>query len=231
MEKNTKRKYRLAVGVIACFVIVFFAGLGFSVKDTTYDEQSRVSKSLVTEQPKVEIPKLYNTEQKTTAEKQLAQKTEVEEIPEEFPDAQEVFVPKEPERFIFPVKGAVTMQYSETPVYSRTLEDWRSHNGIDLAASEGEEVFAAAAGVVEDAYFDTFYGYTVTINHTGGTKTIYSNLSGDVTVAPGKTVSEGELIGYAGSTASCESEEDAHIHFEMKRENKYLNPAEYLEKK
>ncbi len=225
MERNMKRKYRLIVGVIACFVIVFFAGLGFSVNENTYEENKDVSESFVTEQPKIEVPKLYRQDTEINEEPE-----EEAIVPDDLPDAEEVFVPKEPDRFIYPADGAVTAQYSETPVYSRTLEDWRSHNGIDIAASEGEKVVCSAAGIVEDVYFDTFLGYTISISHTGGTKTLYANLSGDVTVAPGQTVSEGELIGYAGSTASSESEEDAHIHFEITRDNKYLDPSEILEK-
>ena len=222
MERKVKRKYRMLVAVLACFIVVLFAGIGFSVDDYTYEDQSRVSESIVTEQPKIEIPEKYNTINKDEST------PETNEIPEDLPDAEEVFVPTEPDRYIFPVPGGVNLHYSQTPIYSRTLEDWRSHNGVDLSAAEGEKVIAAADGTVQDVYYDTFYGYTVSINHTGGTETVYANLSGDVTVAPGQTVSEGELIGYAGSTASVECEEDGHIHFEMKRDGKYINPAEYL---
>lgn len=222
---NTKKKYRFLIGVISCFIIVFFAGLGFSVKDSTYESHDEVSENLITEQPKIVTPKVYNEIPK---EATYTPEEEPSEIPEDLPDAESVFVPTQPDRYLFPVNGEISAHYSETPVYSRTLGDWRSHNGIDISASEGEKVYAAAAGIVKDAYFDTFFGYTVIINHTGGIDTVYSNLSGDITVAPGQTVSEGELIAYAGSTASCESEEDPHIHFEMKKDEKFLDPAEHL---
>lgn len=219
MNKDTKRKYRFLVGILACLVIALFAGIGFPSDDSTYENEDTVSESIVTEEPRIEVPKIYNT---------VNQNPEETEIPEDLPDVEDVFVPTEPERYIFPVPGGVTVQYSETPVYSRTLKDWRSHNGIDLSATEGEKVVASASGTVQDVYHDVFYGFTVTISHTGGTETVYANLSGDVTVAPGQTVSEGELIGYAGSTASVECEEDGHIHFEMKRNGEYINPSEYL---
>ena len=220
---TTKTKYRFLIGVISCVIIVFFAGVGFSVKDSTYENTDDVSQNLIAREPRIEAPKIYNTD-----EIPFEEEIETTEIPEELPDAESVFVPMQPERYLFPVNGEITAHYSETPVYSRTLGDWRSHNGIDISASEGEKVFAAAPGVVKDAYFDTFFGYTVVLTHTGGTETVYSNLSGDITVAPGQTVAEGELIAYAGSTASCESEEDPHIHFELKKEDKYLDPSQHL---
>ncbi len=216
------KKYRFAVAVVASFVIVFFAGLGYSLKGNTYEKENEVSKNLVTEQPKVNPPKLYNISRDTDTDNPS------EEAEKEEPSYEAVFVPDVPERYIYPCKGEVTGAYSEKPVYSKTLEDWRAHCGLDISASEGQEVIASASGTVEDVYFDTMYGYTVTIAHTGGTRTLYANLSGDVTVSPGQTVREGELIGYAGSTASGEINEDGHIHFEMHKDNKKINPTEHL---
>ena len=231
-KKTVKRKYRFIIGVIACFTLVFFAGLGFSLKQqNTYDKQNEVSENLITTQPKVNVPKLYNTMVKDDAGKTTAKPEQSAEQKEEAPDAQDVFVPKEPDRYIFPIDGSVTAAYSEQPVYSKTLEDWRAHTGIDLAADEGAKIVAAAAGTVSDVYSDALFGYTVIIKHTGGTQSLYANLSGDVTVAPGQNVKEGELIGYAGSTAACEIEEPPHIHFELSRDGKHLNPGEYLVKK
>ena len=224
MDKNNKLKF--FIGVIACFAIVFFVGLGFSGQRG--DLKDEVSESLVTEQPKIKVPKLSST-----AEKTEDAEPKVTEAPEEAPGeepAEDVFVPSKPEKYIYPVPGTITKDYSEKPSYSKTLDDWRAHTGIDLAAAEGEEVKASAAGVVKDVYFDSLYGYTVVIGHTGGCETIYSNLEGDITVAPGQTVSEGELVGYAGSTAKAEIEEDGHIHFEMKYDGEYVNPNDELTK-
>lgn len=220
MDKNNKLKF--FIGVIACFTIVFFVGLGFSGQRR--DLKDEVSESLVTEQPKIKVPKLSST-----AEKSVEAEPKVTEAPGEEP-AEDVFVPSKPEKYIYPVPGTITKDYSEKPSYSKTLDDWRAHTGIDLMAAEGEEVKASAAGVVKDVYFDSLYGYTVVIGHTGGCETVYSNLEGDITVAPGQTVSEGELIGYAGSTAKAEIEEDGHIHFEMKYDGKYVNPNDELTK-
>ena len=49
-----------------------------------------------------------------------------------------------------PVSGAVLNDYSgDNLVYSKTMQDWRTHNGIDFAANEGDDVLAAADGTVE----------------------------------------------------------------------------------
>lgn len=224
MDNNNKLKF--FIGVIACFAIVFFVGLGFSGERNS--GKNEVSESLVTEQPKMKVPKLYNTAEKEPEVPQPALE-EPESVPDEEP-AEDVFVPSKPERYVSPVSGDITKDYSEKPVYSKTLDDWRAHAGLDFKTAEGEEVKASAAGVIEDVYYDSLYGYTVVIGHTGGTQTVYSNLEGDVTVAPGQTVSEGELIGYAGSTAAAESSEDGHVHFSMKRDGKYINPSDELVK-
>lgn len=227
MDKNNKGKLKFLIGVIACFAVVFFVGLGFS--GGREERENEVSESFVTEQPKINVPKLYNTEKTESVSESYDEPESVNVETEYAQEAEDVFVPSTPERYIRPTEGGILNDYSEKPVYSKTLDDWRAHTGIDFAAAEGEEVKASAAGVVEDVYFDSLYGYTVAISHTGGVSTIYSNLEGDVTVAPGQNVAEGELIGYAGSTASAESGEESHVHFEMKRDGILTNPNEELE--
>ena len=61
MNKDTKRKYRFLMGTLACFIVVLFAGIGFSVDDYTYENQDEVSENIVIEQPRIKIPKVNNT--------------------------------------------------------------------------------------------------------------------------------------------------------------------------
>lgn len=132
--------------------------------------------------------------------------------------------------FIYPVNGEVTKGHSlEVPVFSDTLQEWRVHTGLDIAAEEGSEVCAAEEGTVTKVYADPFLGRTVEITHEGGIVTVYSNLeSGTVAVKEGDTVNCGTLIGHVGDTSLSELADEAHLHFAMKLNGKTVNPSDYL---
>lgn len=128
-----------------------------------------------------------------------------------------------------PVDGAVTKDYSgDELVYSETMGDWRSHNGIDIFADEGREVKAAADGTVEAVTDGGMYGKTVVILHGGGLRTIYSNLALTEDTTAGKDVKVGEKIGLVGSTAAAESAEPSHLHFEVSLNEITVNPHDYM---
>lgn len=131
--------------------------------------------------------------------------------------------------FISPVSGTVMKEHSiDTPVYSTTLEEWRTHTGVDISTAENADVFAAAEGEVTKVYSNPLLGKTVEITHKNGTKTIYSNLSADGLVAVGKEVAGGEKIGVVGDSAISEIADEAHLHFEMLVNDTSVNPLDYL---
>ena len=95
-----------------------------------------------------------------------------------------------PNVFVWPVAGEVETPHSvETLVYSRTLADWRTHRGLDIAATLGDRVMATAGGTVERVYADDMLGTTVVIHHGGGLRSVYSNLAELPAVAAGDSVS------------------------------------------
>ncbi len=131
--------------------------------------------------------------------------------------------------WISPVSGKVYKGHStSTPAYSVTLEEWRIHTGIDISTAESADVFAAADGTVSAVYSSPLLGKTVEITHEGGIKTVYSNLSGDVIVAEGITVKSGDRIGCVGDSAISEIADEAHLHFEVKVNDRSVNPLDYL---
>ena len=128
-----------------------------------------------------------------------------------------------------PVSGEEIFGYSmEALSYNQTTRDWRVHNGIDLAAQEGTEVWAAADGTVQAAYEDDALGYTVVIRHEGGYITCYSSLREDLQVQAGDSVKVGQVIGYVGSTALVETTLGSHVHFSVTCQNAPMDPAEFL---
>jgi len=134
-----------------------------------------------------------------------------------------------PASFIWPVSGTVETPHSvETLVYSRTMADWRTHSGIDVAAALGAKVMAVADGTVERIYEDERYGTTVVIHHGGGLRSIYANLAQTPAVTVGSTVALGDTIGSVGATAMSEIGDVTHLHFEMTLDGELVDPQDHL---
>lgn len=132
-------------------------------------------------------------------------------------------------KFAMPVIGDITFDYAmDRLVYSKTLEDWRTHSGIDLAADRGTNIKAAADGFVSEIKNDPRFGITIVIDHGNGFKTVYSNLASDDVVSPNQKVKQGDIIGAVGNTALFESAEPPHLHFEVWKDNKPVDPKQYL---
>lgn len=113
-------------------------------------------------------------------------------------------------------------------VYSSTLNQWRTHNGIDLMASAGAVVKSVGSGTVEKVETTTLEGVVVTVAHADGLVSIYKGLSSDVNVKVGDGVSAGDVIGTVADTMMMEQREGAHLHLEMKLAGKYVDPASYI---
>ena len=131
--------------------------------------------------------------------------------------------------FIKPVEGEIVKEYaSENLVYSETLKEWIIHNGIDIKADKTTIVKASSEGTIKSIKNDPRYGITIVIEHTNGYVSIYSNLLTAEFVKEGEKVSQGKTIGTVGNTAVFEIADEPHLHFEILKDNKYLNPSEYI---
>jgi len=131
--------------------------------------------------------------------------------------------------FIMPVYGNIICDFAiDKLVYSKTLEDWRVHNGIDIAATRGTAVKAAADGVILDMKNDPKLGSTIIIDHENGFKTVYSNLASLDMVLPNQIVAQGESIGSVGDTAAFEISLEPHLHFEVIKGDALVDPKLYL---
>lgn len=101
----------------------------------------------------------------------------------------------------------------------------RNHKGLDIAAPEGTDVYAAAEGKVIAAGWNTGgYGYFVMIDHGNGYATLYGHLS-KVIASNGAEVKCGDLIGEVGTTGDSTGN---HLHFEVRYQNVCQNPASYI---
>ena len=117
---------------------------------------------------------------------------------------------------IWPVRGTVTSEYGYR---------WgRLHAGIDIGAPAGTPIRAAKAGEVISAGYMGGYGNCVIIDHGGGFTTLYAHMTRFAT-SDGASVSQGQVIGYVGSTGSSTGN---HLHFETRVNGNPQNPRRYL---
>ena len=123
-----------------------------------------------------------------------------------------------------PIFGRVLNAYSgDELVYNKTLGDWRTHNGIDYAAREGEAVPSPVDGSVVLAGADGSWGPVVAVKDSAGRVWRLCGVASPK-VKEGDTVSAGQVLGTVGSV-SCECAEESHLHLEVKQDDSYLDPA------
>ncbi len=168
--------------------------------------------------------------EKTEPVKEEPKKTDVKQVaPKAQNDVPAGLFNKTEQKFVMPVLGEITFDYAlDRLVYSKTLEEWRTHSGVDIAAQRGTAVKATADGVVTEIKSDPRFGITVVIDHGNGIKTVYSNLASQDGVSPNQKVKQGEAIGSVGNTAIFESAEESHLHFEVLKDDKLVDPKDYL---
>jgi murein DD-endopeptidase MepM/ murein hydrolase activator NlpD len=117
---------------------------------------------------------------------------------------------------VWPVSGSVTSSYG-----------WRwgrMHEGVDIGAGYGAPIYAAAAGSVIWCGWNGGYGNLVVLDHGGNLATAYGHQS-SIAVSCGQSVSQGQVIGYVGSTGRSTG---PHLHFEVRINGGAVDPLGYL---
>jgi murein DD-endopeptidase MepM/ murein hydrolase activator NlpD len=99
------------------------------------------------------------------------------------------------------------------------------HSGVDFAAPPGTKVKSTGPGYISFAGYKAGYGYVVEVTHPTGYLTRYGHNSRNL-VRTGQTVQKGDAIAVIGSTGRSTG---THVHFEVERDGKNLNPMRYLD--
>lgn len=129
-----------------------------------------------------------------------------------------------------PIGGETVMAFAADHLaYNETTRDWRTHEGVDFRAEEGQDVCAAADGTVYAIYEDESLGMTVVLQHADGYTTHYSNLSEEVSVSVGQSVKQGDVLGSVGTTACVETAAQPHLHFAVYQNNAPVDPEEFFD--
>ncbi|HHV34053.1 MAG TPA: M23 family metallopeptidase [Syntrophomonadaceae bacterium] len=121
--------------------------------------------------------------------------------------------------FSWPLSGRITSSFGP--------RDGGFHHGLDIAGDMGEVIQAARSGWVDSVGWLSLYGKTVILDHGNGYKTLYAHAS-DYLVSQGDIVEKGQGIAKVGSTGRSTG---PHLHFEVRVNNKAVDPILYLEQK
>lgn len=128
-----------------------------------------------------------------------------------------------------PTSGEMGMTFAHDQlVYSKTLKQFTTHVGVDIACNEGDPVRASLAGTVEMVQEDPLLGYMVTLAHDNDTRTVYGSLQDIGLPAIGDKVERGDTIGLVGNTAKGEIEEGTHLHFEVYQGGVPIDPSVFF---
>ena len=117
------------------------------------------------------------------------------------------------------------------PTRRREISGWTFHDArnpdhasINIAAEAGDPVFAVADGIVTQAGWDDERGNMVVVDHADGWSSTYAQLE-EIAVDVGQTVSQGEIVGRAGSTGESSGPQ---LHFELHHQGRAVNPLDHL---
>ena len=206
----------------ACLVAVMVAGY------------VAIDKSLTYTRPVEEPPSESRAEQVDKPQQGVVEKPEPVSEPEPDPAPEKdepVNTVPEPTMLIWPVDGGTLLrEYSaDALVFSPTMQDWRTHSGVDIAAPVGTAVRAMAAGKVTAVREDEMLGWVVEIAH-GSYVASYCNVQEGVSVREGDTVGIGDQIGGVGQQARLEIGDEPHLHLEVRKDGVTLDPLSVMNK-
>lgn len=128
--------------------------------------------------------------------------------------------------FLLPINGNVTKDYSdETMVYSKTMNDWRTHDGTDFAGKIGDKIIAIQDGRVSAVYNDALWGDVIEITH--GDKLIAKYYGVKSTLKENDAVEQGQVIGTL-TEIPLENKDGAHLHLEITVDGSTVDPIDAM---
>lgn len=220
------KRYKAYIAFTLCFILA--VSFGYTYQKNHILEENRAA----------EQTQAFVTEGEDRAVEEV---NHPQMLPEAFPDS--TYTPEPPVTLdeklptaknagfspSMPVTGALSKGYSTTPLYSLTLDDWRSHEAIDIAADEGDVVHAIEQATVTAVGRDPLLGVYIRLQHEDGFESLYANLHSEITVIEGQNIEKGHIIGYIGSSSLAEQAEVPHLHFELLKDNLHVDPRDYIQ--
>lgn len=124
--------------------------------------------------------------------------------------------------------GEVKQNYADTSlVWSPTLKHYSTHLALDFTSEDGN-VYASADGTIKEIGYNQLDGNYVVISHKEGYVTRYLSLENPCALKVGASVKHGQLLGKMSTSQGSECMDGAHLHFEVQKDGKNINPLEVL---
>lgn len=218
VKKENNKIKKQGTKILASMILLLMLSLSLGLKDgilnydNSFNEKNVSSIATAASVDNTNLENISNTESNVIATKAT----------------EKVVTKKTEEKLVFckPLDGEIQKMYStDKVIYSKTLSQWKTHDGLDISATSSTEVKAIEKGVVEEIYDDSFYGKTIVIEHISGYRSQYSNLDSDVYVSLGESVIKGQKIAKVGNTAVGEYLDSSHLHFMLFLNDKSINPT------
>ena len=123
---------------------------------------------------------------------------------------------------VMPLEGTFESPFGMRQHPTENVEKF--HYGVDISAKEGEKIVCAQKGVAKSVSEDSEYGKYITVDHGEGIVTLYAHCS-EIIAKEGDEIQAGQMIAKVGSTGNVTG---AHLHFEIRDEENWLNPEEFI---
>ena len=185
-----------------------------NIDDLSIDEKYETELKEFTDKDTI-ISKLYKEKPVVIAKKQLAKKSVKVSTGRNMSNSKVSLGIS----LIRPVSGSISSRFGSI---SRLRSG--AHTGLDIAASKGTSIKAAASGVVVFSGTNGAYGKMIAISHGNGVLTYYGHCS-SLYASVGKTVNQGDVIAAVGSTGNSTG---PHLHFEIRVNGVAYNPQNYV---
>lgn len=235
-SEKTKKKFKFRAGAVYAVLALCVAGVGIATwystsakllpdaqdETTTEGITAKIAADELTTVPDPVTPTLPDLSEDATPENN----GDAENVTEEGGVA--VLASKDSvaraETFSLPLEAGIAKAYSNGEmVQSKTMGDWRVHNGVDFKGTVGDAVKAINNGVVKAVYDDVLWGTVVEIDHGQGMIAKYCGLGKGSTPEVGEKVKINDRVGNLG-TIPIESADDVHLHLEIFQDGKAVEP-------
>ena len=134
----------------------------------------------------------------------------------------------DPLTFGAPCIGDIVTEYSNTVlVWNSTLSQYSTHLGVDFVCADGK-VLAVASGTVSSVGYDPLLGHFIVIDHAENYQSRYYSLEEGITLKAGDKVEKGQVIGSTSDSMATEAHEGNHLHLEMSKDGKSIDPLSVL---
>lgn len=150
-------------------------------------------------------------------------------VPYTEPETEPITEEPQAPRYMLPMGSFIVKDYSgDAVVYSKTMQDWRVHTGVDFGDNRGQSVLAIADGTVTDVREDVLWGVVLTVDHGDGIVARYCGLEKGSTPEVDTQVEQGVVIGKLGEIP-VESKDGPHLHLEIRRNGERIDPWKLLQ--